>query len=120
MDYIKPNYESQPFDITERCQDVAGRLTRWMLLLQQFNFQFEYKPGTIHSNPDILSRIPSTVPAVAIIHEWTGNIMVTHFPKAHHALELRKAFIHKGLLCRQFCQSSNLIGNKNTDKIGIS
>ena len=57
-------------------KDVGGRLTRsrWMLSLQQFNFQFEYKPGSTHSNADTLSRISSTLPAVAVIHEWTGNM----------------------------------------------
>ena len=33
-------------------------------------FQFEYKPGSTHSNADTLSRTSSAVPAVASTHPW--------------------------------------------------
>ena len=38
-------------------KDVFGQLTRWLLFLQQFNIEFQYKPGRCHGNADALSRI---------------------------------------------------------------
>ena len=95
-------------------KDVGGRLTRRMLFLQLFNFQFEYKPGSTHSNADT-----TTVPAVAIIHEWTGNMDLLHEAQRKDSKlspvirlltngdplspdtppGLHKAFIYEGLLC---------------------
>ena len=34
----------------------TGRIARWSLLLQSYNFTVEYKPGKNHSNADGLSR----------------------------------------------------------------
>ena len=120
--------DHNPLTSLKGVKDVGGRLTRWMLFLQQFNFQFEYKPGNTHNNADTLSRIPPAVPAVTVIHEWTGNMDLLREAQGKdsklspviRALTngkplplstppgLRKAFIHDGLLCRQFRQSSNL------------
>ena len=66
--------DHNPLTSLKGVKDVGGRLTRWTLFLQQFNFQFEYRSGSALSNADTLSRIPPTVPAVAVIHEWTGNM----------------------------------------------
>ena len=43
-----------------------GRLSLWMLFLQQFNLQIVYKPGKQHMNADALSRIPVNVGAVQV------------------------------------------------------
>ena len=37
---------------------MGGRLARWMIFLQQFNFQIKYKPGKVNSDADTLSRRP--------------------------------------------------------------
>ena len=37
-------------------KDFGGRVSRWMLLLQQFDFTVVYKPGTSNGNADCLSR----------------------------------------------------------------
>ena len=54
-------------------KDVGGRLTRWIIFLQQFDFAMEQRPGKEHNNADALSRIP--VPAedlvTAIQDVWT-------------------------------------------------
>ncbi|KAL5468889.1 hypothetical protein EMCRGX_G030034 [Ephydatia muelleri] len=38
--------------------DVGGRITRWILFLQQFDFTIVYKPGRSNGNADALSRVP--------------------------------------------------------------
>ena len=42
---------------------LTGRLTRWMLLLQEFDFQFPHRPGVQHAVTDYLSRLESGEPA---------------------------------------------------------
>ena len=48
--------------------------------LQQFNFQFKYKPGRSHGNADTMSRRPSAENVVTAIHQLDvdpGNIRRT-------------------------------------------
>lgn len=42
-------------------KDFGGRVSRWLLLLQQFDFTVVYKPGTSNGNADCLSRRPPPV-----------------------------------------------------------
>eukprot|EP00731_Ephydatia_muelleri_P020539 Em0013g266a len=37
-------------------KDIGGRLSRWIMFLQQFNMEFRYKPGQERANADCLSR----------------------------------------------------------------
>lgn len=40
-----------------RKPDVTGRIARWILLLQEFDYEIRVKPGVLHSNADFFSRI---------------------------------------------------------------
>ena len=42
-------------------KDATGRLARWSLLLQQYDFEIVYRPGKEHGNADSLSRRPYDV-----------------------------------------------------------
>ena len=46
---------------------LGGRLARWMLFLQQFDFNIQYKKGSANSNADTLSRRPPEHPEVAVL-----------------------------------------------------
>ena len=37
--------------------DLSGKLARWILLLEEFDYIVEYKPGRIHLQADNLSRL---------------------------------------------------------------
>ena len=36
--------------------DLSGRIARWILLLQEFNYEVVVKPGKANANADYLSR----------------------------------------------------------------
>lgn len=48
--------------------DLSGRLARWVLLLQEFDYTVEYKPGSAHLQADHLSRVRGE-PEVAEIND---------------------------------------------------
>ena len=37
--------------------DLLGRVARWILLFQEFNFEVQYKTGRANANEDFLSRL---------------------------------------------------------------
>ena len=41
--------------------DLSGRLARWILLLTEFNYMVQYKPGKMHLQADHLSRLSEEV-----------------------------------------------------------
>ena len=41
--------------------ELSGRLARWMLLLEEFDYTMEYKPGRMHLRADHLSRLSEEV-----------------------------------------------------------
>lgn len=40
--------------------DVTSRIARWILLLQEFDYEVRVKPGKMHANADLFSRIQGT------------------------------------------------------------
>ena len=46
--------------------DPTGRLARWSLLLQQYDFEIKYCPDTANANADALSRRPYAIPLLSI------------------------------------------------------
>ena len=46
--------------------DPPGRLARWSLLVQQYDFEIQQRPGIVHGNADALSRRPYVLPSPTI------------------------------------------------------
>ena len=62
--------DHDPLTSLKRLKDVGGRLNRWLLFLQQFQYRIVYKPGKGHTNADTLSRIPYPEALVVTIQRF--------------------------------------------------
>jgi len=115
--------DHNPLTALKGLKDTGGRLARWLLYLQQFNFQFEYKSGASNSNADALSRIPpapenllTTVDEISLANPDTLKNAQLNDPDLailkQHIKQgtvprgcppgLRKCFIKDDIICRQF------------------
>ena len=57
-------------------QKLTGKLARWSLLLQEYNFTVEHRKGVDNTNADCLSRYPLPSDAEAPSMDWTeGEVM---------------------------------------------
>eukprot|EP00731_Ephydatia_muelleri_P037796 Em0565g3a len=138
--------DHNPLTSLKGIKDVGGRLTRWLLFLQQFKLDFQYKPGRLHTNADTLSRIPSRDNTVAAIEELVSEDTLHTFLKAQEedpalgkvieALKngtavpsstvpgLKKTFLQDGLLCHKFRASCSdsvctqlVVPKRTTEKV---
>ena len=48
-------------------KDVTGRLARWSLFIQQFDFNIKHRPGITNGNADGLSRHPYNITNLAAL-----------------------------------------------------
>ena len=55
---------------------MGGRLARWLMNLQQFDFHVEYLAEKHHTNADALSRIPPAEPVMSMTHNLLGTSSV--------------------------------------------
>ena len=99
-----------PLTFLKDLKDVGGRLARWMLYLQQFNFSFEDRAGKDHGNADAMSRLPVSSPVFAISQQFANDLMlhsllaplVSTLSQGHPlpstiAPGLRKTFLQEGV-----------------------
>ena len=115
--------------LTSLCdiKDVGGRLTRWILYLQQFNFTWEHRAGKHHSNADTMSCLPPTNLVLGVFQQLSPNIdSIKTTQRADKILSpvisalssrsplpvdvapaLRHAILEEGILCRRFRPSSS-------------
>jgi hypothetical protein len=49
-------------------KDVTGRLARWSLFIQQFDFDIKHRPGVTNGNADGLSRRPYSITHLAALN----------------------------------------------------
>ena len=116
--------DHNPLTSLKGIKDTGGWLTRWLMFLQEFNFEIKYKKGSQHSNTDALSRQPpiSTLTCDSTLLASTDELIQsqqedpqlslirdhveqgTPLPKCPPGL--RKCFIHDGILCCSYKKSS--------------
>ena len=124
--------DHQPLVHLNNLRDVGGRITRWSMFLQQFNFTVKHKAGRLNGNADGLSRTPSSTTvapqlAAAITEatvELSDNFVIIREAQAKDVYmasvleavrqgkpppglthQHGKIFIHKGVLCRSYKES---------------
>lgn len=49
-------------------KDVTGRLARWSLFIEQFDFDIKHRPGITNGNADGLSRRPYNITNLAALN----------------------------------------------------
>ena len=53
--------DHNPLTTLTKLRDVGGRLSCWILFLQQFDYTMVYKTGSLNTDADALSRVPQSV-----------------------------------------------------------
>ena len=120
--------DHNPLTPLKSLNDFGGRLTRWTIFLQQFDFRFQYRQGSAHTNADSLSRRPHDV-SVNSISGFSSTLSncsricdaQDEDPQLHPLITalgqgdplpdcpagLRRCFLKNGILCRQYTSSNN-------------
>ena len=57
--------------------DLSGRLARWILLLTEFDYTIQYKPGKMHLQVDHLSRLSEEVATEEVDDEFPDGRLFT-------------------------------------------
>ena len=72
VNYWRPYLLGKTFDVVtdhrsllwlQGLKEPKGRLARWVLALQEYEFAIKHRPGRQHSNADTLSRFPQAAPS---------------------------------------------------------
>ena len=70
--------DHEPLKWIMTTQKLTGKLARWSLLLQEYDFTVEHRARTDNTNADCLSRYPLPSSASTPILDWTkGEIMAS-------------------------------------------
>lgn len=87
--------DCQAFTMTMRKKDLRVRVARWALLLEEFDYTIEHRPGKSMTHVDALSRNP---PNVAIVEE-NNDGLIARLTNAQHEDEGLK-WIFNTLECK--------------------
>ena len=120
--------DHNPLTSLKGMKDTGGRLTRWLLFLQQFNFTVEYKKGVSNTNADALSRRPPSDPSPVATKDTdlcptSTNLLIRAQQEDPQLVNLRqhlekntfpqgfppgfrKCFVKDGLICRQYTEAN--------------
>ena len=78
LDRFRPYIYNTEFDLItdheplvriSELNTASSRLVRWKLKLQEYSFKWIHKPGRLHVNADVLSRVEHIVSSIKIIDE---------------------------------------------------
>ena len=67
--------------------EPKGRLARWVMGLQEFQFSIEHRPGRRHANADALSRLVATATHTATTHAASTQTTQTTQPESKRRLD---------------------------------
>ena len=62
--------DHEPLKWIMTTEKLTGKLARWSLLLQEYDFTVEHRPGKENTNADCLSRYPLSSSAKAPVLDW--------------------------------------------------
>ena len=74
-------------------QKMEGRLCRWALALQEFDFTIKYRRGSSNANADALSRVPT------ILSTFAGTVTVPELTLEDVAQEQSKEVLRSKTSC---------------------
>jgi hypothetical protein len=73
--------------------ELAGRLQRWALKIQEYDMKIGYRPGKSHQNADCLSRIPKNLAAIPKTPNKGGVIAAVMFTPRKES-QTATGFVH--------------------------
>ena len=81
-----------------RLESPSGRLSRWLCELQQYDFEIQYRRGSLNHVADALSRQPEACAASRAIHcRWYQRLVekVRQHPEEHPDYDLRNDKLYR-------------------------
>lgn len=79
-------------------RDLAGRLHRWAMAMQEIDFDVHYRPGRENVIADALARAPAT--AVRVVDQLTGDAVAASRQRSRQCKVLAERRSHKNVLVR--------------------
>ncbi|PFX18965.1 Gag-Pol polyprotein [Stylophora pistillata] len=91
--------------------DASGRLARWALLLQQYDFEIVHRLGKMHGNVDSLSRLPYDTREWETLNQtfYPRELTFTPTEKGIIETELKKLMDKKVIMESQDCQDGHFL-----------
>ena len=125
MCMVSLSTDHNPLTSLRSLKYFGGRLSRWIIYLQQLDFEVEYRAGKGHSNAEVLSRIPPADAVMLVIEYQLGGADVdvqadeqlstvivalsSNSPlPCRMVLGLKQCFLQNGVLCLKFQRPSNM------------
>ena len=77
--------DHQPLKWLKSMKDPPPKIARWIMSLQEYDLQVQYRPGKLHTNADTMSRIPATQEVMPVVSSTTV------FKTTQSNIEIQKA-----------------------------